>query len=72
MRLDDIRQRFIEFLEKDIRDWEEAARFYEQNVESVRESGDLARARSGTEEAEKYRARIVEYRELIEQLRNGQ
>ena len=70
MHMEDSRQRFIEFLEKDVRDWEEAAQFYEQNIHSVQDVSDSAR-RPGREEAEKYRRRIAERRELIEQLRNG-
>lgn len=59
---------YIEFLEKDIRDWEEAAQFYEQHIHSV-QNLDEAERRSGKQEAEKFRTRIAERRELIEQLK---
>jgi uncharacterized protein YbaP (TraB family) len=60
-------QKFIEFLHKDIADWEEAERFCEKQIHSVQNS-DEREARSGREEAEKFRARISERKELIAQL----
>lgn len=66
--MDENLKQFIDFLERDIREWEEAAQFYEQHIHSVTTSGESER-RSGKEEAEKYRARVSERRELIEQLK---
>jgi len=60
---------FIEALEEHIRGWEEAARSCEKNILSV-ELGAGAR-HSAKEQAEKYRGRIAELRELIQFLRNG-
>lgn len=59
---------FIEALEEHIRAWEEAAKLCEKNVLSV-ELGGAAR-HSAKEQAEKYRGRIAELRELIQFLRN--
>jgi hypothetical protein len=61
-------QKFIEFLESEIRAWEKAAQFSEQ-IDSVQFSDSVHR--TGKQEAEGYRARIAEIRDLIEQLRNG-
>ena len=59
-------RRFIEFLEADIKRWEEAASFCEQHVASFKD--ELAE-RSGKEKAKVYRDRAQEYRNLLEQLR---
>ena len=60
---------FIEALEEHIRAWEEVAKSCEENVLPV-ELGGAAR-HSAREQAEKYRVRIAEVRELIQFLRNG-
>ncbi|MGB9073589.1 MAG: hypothetical protein WCC22_13195 [Terriglobales bacterium] len=65
--MSDYLQRFIEFLQKDVADWEEAARFCEKQIHSVQDL-DEREARSGRGEAEKFRARISERKELIAQL----
>ena len=69
--MSDIVRQFIEFLQRDISEWEEAAQFYEKLVNSVHDLGE-AEARPGKEEAAKYRARISERRRLIEDLRAKQ
>ena len=67
--MDDGSLLFIEALEEHIRAWEEAARSCEKKILSV-ELGGAAR-HSAKEQAERYRGRIVELRELIQFLRNG-
>lgn len=62
-------QRFIEFLYQDIRAWEEAARFCEEHISLIQESGAAA-SRTGEQEAAKFRARIAELRNLIDQLKS--
>ena len=60
-------QHFIPSLQQDIKEWEDAAQFYEKQVHSVQNLGkEEVRTRKA---AEKFRARIAERRELIEQLR---
>jgi len=66
--MDDDRQLFIEVLEAHIRDWDEVAKASERKIHAV-ELGAPARHSAKTE-AEKYRGRIAELRELIEYLRN--
>lgn len=61
-------QHFIEFLQKNIKDWEEAAQFCEKQVYSLQALGEREGG-TGKQEAEKYRARIAEQRELIAQLK---
>ena len=64
-------QRFIEFLETDIKNWEDAAESCEKHVHSVEGLGG-SDFRTGKQEAEKYRARIAEYRKLLERLKKEQ
>jgi hypothetical protein len=64
-------QLFIEFLETDIKNWEDAAEYCEKHVDSVEGLG-ASNFRTGKQEAEKYRARIAEFRKLLEQLKKEQ
>ncbi|MCH7985699.1 MAG: hypothetical protein IH847_03845 [Acidobacteria bacterium] len=59
-------RRLMEFLEADIRNWEEAARFCEQQVTSVKNN---LSERSGKEQGQIYRERVREYRALLEELK---
>jgi len=68
--MNDIREQFVRHLERDLRDWEDAANFCEQHIISTQFSG--ASPRSGQQEAEKYRARITEIRELLDKVAQEQ
>jgi hypothetical protein len=56
-------EHFIQFLERDIKDWEDAAQFYEEHIYSVRTTGK--EVKSEKQEAEKFRARIEDRKSLI-------
>ncbi len=58
-------QMLIDFLEKDIQDWEEAAGFYESYVLTVT---DDASKRTGRMEAAKFQARVEERKMLMKEL----
>ena len=58
-------QKFLQFVEKDIRDWEDAAAFFD-NIQTVTMDGQIY---SGKDFAERYRARARERMELLSKLK---
>jgi len=57
----------LTFLEAMICEWEEAARFCEQAVQSIQSGAFVL---SGEQQAKRYRAIIAEIKDLMEQIRN--
>lgn len=67
--MSDTLKQFIRFLEADIKEWKEAADFYDRYIHSVTDLGE-AHLRSGRQEVERFRARVSERQKLIEQLKD--
>jgi hypothetical protein len=60
-----ISAQFLDFLRKDIKDWEDAAAFFDK-IHTVTMDGQIY---SGKDFAERYRARIRERAELLSSLK---
>ena len=64
-------QQALQYLEKDLADWEQAAEFFEKyNVEVIKWGAErLPQTQTAKEMSEMYRKRIAERKELIEKLK---
>ena len=60
-----VEEQFLQYLEKDPKDWEAAAAFFEQ-IRTVTMDGQLY---SGEDFAERYRARVRERMELLSKVK---
>jgi hypothetical protein len=60
-------EQFLHYLEKDLKDWEDAAAFFDQ-IRTVAMDGQIY---SGKDFAERYRARVRERMELLSKVRSG-
>jgi hypothetical protein len=59
-------EQFLQYLEKDLKDWEDAAAFFEK-IRTVTMDGQIY---SGKDFAERYRARARERMDLLSKLRS--
>ena len=59
-------QQFLQFVEKDLKDWEGAAAFFDK-IQTVTMDGQIY---SGKDFAERYRARARERTELLSRLKD--
>ena len=64
--MEPLAEQFLQFLEKDIRDWEDAAAFFDK-IRTVAMDGQIY---SGKDFAERYRARVRERTELLSRVKS--
>lgn len=61
-----VAEQFLQYLEKDLKDWEAAAAFFDQ-IRTVAMDGQIY---SGKDFAERYRARVRERMELVSKVKS--
>jgi hypothetical protein len=64
----DATQQFIDFLQKDIKEWQEAAEFYDKYIHSAKLPEE--ENKSGKEMADMFRKRIEERQNMIERVKS--
>ena len=64
--MEPLAEQFLQFLEKDIQDWEDAAAFFDK-IRTVAMDGQIY---SGKDFAERYRARVRERTELLSRVKS--
>ena len=64
--METVAQQFLQSVEKDLKDWEHAAAFFE-NIRTVTLDGRIF---SGKDFAERYRSRVRERMELLSKVRS--